>query len=443
MRTRARFESRHKNLLLLAIGIGLALLTPWLLHGVNALGWRIQQTDRASDYLNGLCVAIALGLFLTALPFKRNEKKVLLTLWVVKCVLGLVFMLFYEWNYGLDAYYYFEMSQIPLADFSNLGFGRGTQNMVALLWTLEHHVFSTHSYHAQKMILSFVGLAGVFALYRGLRAVSSRVTPGLLLMIGLFPSVLFWSSILGKDPINLFSNCLFIYGVCSYYGKRRPIYLIVIAVALLLAALIRVWLVPVLVLPLVFLQISKIRHLSTKFVLFGGLFFAGTYCIRYLGQALSLENAEAVVSGVNYISKSWNTGGSATDVPELGSIGAVLKFLPIGMFTALFRPLPGEVLNIFGLFAGVENVFLIYLAYRSVKNYSKQTEARDIAILALGFVLLWSTLYAFISPQNLGAAVRFRLQVLPVMLALLLHLAYPPKRPTADIEIQADSSVGR
>jgi hypothetical protein len=49
---------------------------------------------------------------------------------------------------------------------------------------------------------------------------------------------------------------------------------------------------------------------------------------------------------------------------------------------------------------------------------------------AVLLVVIWASLYGPISYQNLGAAVRFRLQVLPVELLILLYLARPRRAST-------------
>ena len=91
------------------------------------------------------------------------------------------------------------------------------------------------------------------------------------------------------------------------------------------------------------------------------------------------------------------------------------------MFTALFRPLPGEVLNPFGWLAGFENAVLLALCGRAVLR-TRFRELRDpIVLWAVSFVIVWAIVYGFASYQNLGTAVRFKLQVLPILLGLLFY----------------------
>jgi hypothetical protein len=49
---------------------------------------------------------------------------------------------------------------------------------------------------------------------------------------------------------------------------------------------------------------------------------------------------------------------------------------------------------------------------------------------AIVLLMVWSGTYAFASSYNLGAAVRFKLQILPLMLLLLLYLARRPEHRT-------------
>ena len=105
-------------------------------------------------------------------------------------------------------------------------------------------------------------------------------------------------------------------------------------------------------------------------------------------------------------------------------MGEMLSFAPIGMFTALFRPLPGEVNNIFGILAGLENGLLLFLIASGIYRARWRAWFDPAVVWALTTLLSWSFVYGFVSAQNLGSAFRFRLQILPVLLSLALYLRY-------------------
>ena len=101
----------------------------------------------------------------------------------------------------------------------------------------------------------------------------------------------------------------------------------------------------------------------------------------------------------------------------------MVAFLPLGIFTTLFRPLPGEVLNAFGFFASLENTVTLSLLWMAVIRTRWQELKEPVVMWAGLFIITWSTIYAFVSSYNLGTASRYRLQILPVMICLLFYLS--------------------
>lgn len=397
---------------------------------IIAWGHYIPQPDMGRDYIAALIWAISIGVSIFIWPIKETDKKFLFRLWFVRSLVTLVFMLFYENNYGLDAYGYFESSlrHFPVEE---IGFGKGTQNMKALCW-LHNQIFPVPSYHALKVTCSLIGLLGVYVSYHTAklffadRPVNNQK---LLYILGFFPSILFWSSILGKDPMVFFGISLYLYGVVAWYQFNNFLYFIPLTLGIIIAMMIRIWLAPILLFPLVVFAWGGIRGLIPRIIFLtvaiGGFLVTLTYFTAYFG----LETGQDVVSTTNQLSRSWSTGGSGQEVPELTSVGKIIAFAPLGIFTALFRPLPGEVMNPFGLLAGLENLGLLFLFWKAVTHKHKQEILkRPLVKWAIVLILTWSTIYGFISFQNLGAGVRFKLQILPIFLILLFYVNSHSKR---------------
>jgi hypothetical membrane protein len=74
------------------------------------------------------------------------------------------------------------------------------------------------------------------------------------------------------------------------------------------------------------------------------------------------------------------------------------------------------------LLAGLENLLLLFLLSLAIIRTRWKDFKNPIILWATLLVLTWATVYSFISSQNLGAAVRFKLQILPILLGLLLYL---------------------
>jgi len=235
--------------LVAALAIGLAVALPPFLSFVVASGANIPAPDLARDYAIGVVWALLLGASILAWPVSRGDRRALLGIWGVKCVVALGLMLPYEANYWtLDAYDYFDFPRNMLYGWQSFGFGMGTDNVMALSWL--HQQLLPASYHALKMSCAMLGLLAVYLFYRAAQLYMGRADRRVLYVLAFVPSSLFWSSILGKDPIVLLGVALYTYGFVAWYRARQLRYVAVLLFGVLLAAAMRLWLAPILLAPL-------------------------------------------------------------------------------------------------------------------------------------------------------------------------------------------------
>ena len=409
------------------ICIAFGSFSPIILSTITAFGHGIPSTDILSDYFTGVFWAFLLGIFIIFSGLELHDKTALLVLWICKCLVTLGAMLVYENAYGLDAYYYFQVASQPFYAWKSITFGQGTEIVCGLAWILVHVFKVGISYHALKVVFSMIGLLGIYFFYLGVSELVGKRVRFNLYLLGLFPSVLFWSSILGKDPLNLFGVGLYFYGICKWYREEKWLYLFLALAGMIVASAMRSWYFVILFLPLLILFWKSWNHvpsfgkgsLFSAFLVVFGVLLASLPMISERFKANDLDQA---ISATNTISHSWGYGGSAvSEIPKFTSLGSMLVFAPYGMFTALFRPLPGEVMNGFGLIAGLENLALIYLLFRfALKSQWNLWIRTRMGTWLITLVLTWSAIYCFISPQNLGSAVRFKLQILPILIAMII-----------------------
>jgi len=185
----------------------------------------------------------------------------------------------------------------------------------------------------------------------------------------------------------------------------------------------RSWMVPIVFFPFVIGAIAKFKNIGVRIVVFCALLAFAYFNFHYVMDNFEFSDFDAAAKGVGNVATSWNDGGSAGYVPVINTPAEALSFMPFGMLTALFRPLPGEVMNPFGLLAGLENLVILFLLWKALRAWRWETWKDHLVVWFGSYVLIWSSVYAFLSPQNLGSAVRFRLQVLPVMLFLFYYIA--------------------
>ncbi len=416
-------------LLLLVLAAAAGLLVPDLLDAIEVVGRNIykltmglERDNAINDYLLGVVYAAGILVTIAFWPVPKGDKGPLMTLWVVRCFVTLVFMLIYEKIYSIDAFAYFSESIFTYPRYE-LNFRDNYSVLVNAAWWVNHYLLPFPSYHAQKVIFSLIGFLGSYVFYRGTVRFLDREEPIVLYVMNLFPSMLFWSSILGKDPVTYFGVCLVLYAVMSILRGWTLGAIAALAAGLGVAWVVRPWLVFILCVPLGMFYIMKIRSRFFKMIAIAALPFILSSATESIMGSLGLHSAEEVVSVTHSVSRSWSRGGAAQEVPEFKTGMDMITFAPVGLFTALFRPLPGEVLNPFAIIAGFENLLLLLLFMRGWKIFGiGNTLSHTFTATMLSFVLAWGLIYGFISYQNLGAAVRFKLQVLPALIGLVLFM---------------------
>jgi membrane associated rhomboid family serine protease len=422
---------RWEQIVLALLFAGTGMLVLQLVDLVPSLGHYIPQDDVAIDYRVGFFWAVALWLSLLFWPIPNTDKRVLLWIWPLKMVVALGAMLLVESHYKEnDSFMYFAMPRRDGFRWLGFVFGEGTSNIVSLSWL--HQQIIPDSYHAMKPSFAMVGLIAIYVLYRASVRFLGREEIRVLYLLALFPSVLFWSSIIGKDPVMLLGISLYIYGVVGIYTHRRPdlrrlAYGVSVAAGVTLASLVRVWLGPILLAPLAVFVLFAMRSLFAKIlvvVMVAGA-FAGT--ISLASDTFNIETREDLVERADYISHtaargSASEGGSSLSVTRFQDFRSMAMFVPVGAFTALFRPLPGELLTPFGLLASFENLGLLALLLRAIKRTRWKDIKQPLILWAITVILVWSVVYGFASTQNLGAGVRWKLQILPLLVGLLCYL---------------------
>ena len=424
MRRGVRFEE--------LIWFGALVGTPALmaLGYVYAGTWAARRfgiLDFAGDYMEGVLVAAALLLAIQFWPVPRAHRRALTVLWLVRIGVTLGAMLPYEGYYGLDANAYYRMGRALSDPWALLAFGQGTDNIRAAVGILSG---LTGSYSAIKVIFAHVGLAAVYVFYRAAILALGRDQLALLYILGLFPSLLFWSSILGKDPPVLLGIAFFCYGAVGLIARHRLRALLWVVLGLLIASSIRIWLGVIFLAPLAMAYVLASRSsVVTKgaFVILATPLFL--FALQSFADRFALSTAEDVVATADVISQGWARGGSAQKLESgFDSLGDMVAFAPIGAFTALFRPLPFEVMNPFGLLAGLENAAVLALLLMGLRRRGLRWLREPVLMWAALTVLTWGVVYGFVSYQNLGSAFRFRAQVVAILVTLVLALAFGHRR---------------
>lgn len=296
------------------------------------------------------------------------------------------------------------------------------------------------------------GMVGLMGSYLFLRAFQVQFPsyrdyqfPAICLF--LFPSLAFWTSLLGKDPWMFFSLGCATYSVSRLTKSFRPRHLLMFIVSVALVYLIRppigVALAAAFFSSLILLLPSRLPRKGPAAILrpVGYLFFSiavvGFLAVlisplrRYIGSPgdtpLVKEFVRFAVEKHVGLSTDPSAGGSSMEVAiREPTLSASFHYLPIGMFSFLFRPLLYEAHNILALAAALDGtLLLILLIWRwrcLLAAIRSGLSSPFVAFCGVAFLLFTAGL-SFES--NLGVIVRHRSMVLPF---LFLLLSISPKR---------------
>lgn len=390
--------------------------------GIN-IGSPMLKTDWICAWIWGATLGICLIFSFRDLETRRN----ILICWSAKLVATLLFMLWYESHYDqLDCYAYFRESLANSPEW-DIQYGNGTEFTLMICWM--HQQIAPGFFHLLKVSFAFVGFIGIIFWWKSFGLLLGERSPKVLLAIGLFPSLLFWPSTIGKEPIILMSFGLYAYGIaCVLKSEGEKIYgYAALTLGIFLAGWIRLWLAPILLTPILMAAFLKSRKNSlvttektaivTATVVF--IFMIGGFVL----DKFSIFSVDDIGGRADEIAQSWAYGGSAREISiNFSSWTDWISFMPMAVFSFLFRPLPGEIPNAFGLISGIENVFIlamclfILLKYKNV--YEKEVFAGSSILTAL--IILYSILYSVVSYQNVGTSVRWRSPIVPAIIFLYI-----------------------
>lgn len=379
-------------------------------------------SDIRADYLGGALWAVFLTLCVFVWGSAVKLQGPLLTVWVIKALVSLGAMLLYDYTYGVDPDGYFLNAATPGFEWQGMQIGLGTKNTQMLAWLHFHWISS--SYHASRLTFGLIGLVGVYLTYRAGVILTGREDRRIFYALALMPSVLFWSTILGKDPVTFFGIAAYTYGVVAWYTLGKARYILWILVGLTIAVYIRMWFAPILLIPIGLLGSISDTGLAKRlaFVSLGVIGIVVSPIVLRNSIGVDLFQQGELLEATDTLSRSFERGGSTQEVPELATFGDIARFAPSGIFTTLFRPLPGEVNNLFGVLAGLENALLVLLAIRAVVRTRLRELRQPLVVWAIMALLIWATVYSVASFQNLGTLSRYKLQIMPLFLGLLLYL---------------------
>ncbi len=324
---------------------------------------------------------------------------------------------------------------------------------VARLYSLSYFLVG-ESLVGQFLLSGMVGLIGSLFFVKAFQSEfpsSSREAKWLASCLFFFPSLAFWTTLIGKDSWMYFCLGAVALSLTLFMREWRVRYLLGLLVSLAFVAMIR----PPVGVPItaavglcILLGLKSALSGKRSTMMLRPIVYACVCAFVIVGFNVVIskmgsyahfqEDADFVDSMVGFAvdyhtGLRQDTGGrSAVKGLELNekSVFAVTSFMPQAMGTFLFRPFLFEAHNAVAFLAAIDSTILIGLVvwrWRNLIEAARLIWSRPlVALSAASFLLLTATL-SF--QTNLGVIVRHRTMVLGFLLVLL---AVPLKRAEAE-----------
>ncbi|MEK7225862.1 MAG: hypothetical protein AAB221_09290, partial [Bacteroidota bacterium] len=284
------------------------------------------------------------------------------------------------------------------------------------------NILSFGNYYINIIFYSFFTLIGPVAIYR----VMTNVLPGkkftILLATFLIPSFLYWTSGIHKEGLIFTGISLVIY--CIYFGLKEKRFgwkrIAGLATGLLLILTLRNFMI-VIIVPAIIAWLLAARRpkyslgiFSSLYLLFIVLFFTA----RYINPRFDFPQA-VVNKQQEFINLK---GGSTIPIRELAPNAiSFLSNTPQAITLSAVRPYPSDVKHILSLAAAIEINALLLLFLLFIFFHKNGIASRSLLHFCLFFSFTVLLAIGF-SVNNLGAIVRYRSIILPLLVIPMITL---------------------
>jgi hypothetical protein len=274
------------------------------------------------------------------------------------------------------------------------------------------------------LIFSWLGFWGLYLFYRAFRiAFPEGDHRRYALLLFFLPSLLFWSSSIGKEAWMTFTLGLFAYGSARLLAHHRgglPIVLLGILGTIMVRP--HVALVAFLALFAAYIvRPPKRPTITSPIAKVGGIIVLVVVGFLVLSQVQNFFGVQKLDSGsVDTVLARTTTqstqGGSEFTVEQVnGPIGFVNATVAV-----VFRPWPFEAHNAMAALASLEGVFLAVMFALSIRRLARLPSmlfrvpyVMFATVFSVGFI------FAFASVGNFGIMVRQRVQLYPFLFVIL------------------------
>jgi len=337
----------------------------------------------------------------------------------------------WQWIFQKGEYF----NEAFLKNFRNEGYFRSEANFMIIRLVVIFSFITAGSYAAICLIFAFIAFTGIWKLYVFFYNQYPHLHKQFAIAILFYPSLVFWSSGIFKDPICVGALGWFTYALAEVLIRRRKImrnFVLAVLFGYLLATIkiyILISYVPFFTLFILLKNLQRIKSNFFKYILTPVFLF---FCVLGFTQILNSYNDElggyavqGLTSSVEKLNDAYESMDGDASAESNFSLGVdfdgtpqgFLKLAPAAVFATFFRPLPWETHKVSQLLACLESLALFLFTIYIFLKAGPFRFLRDIlADPMISYCFLFSILFAvFIgaSTLNFGSLVRYKIPCLP------------------------------
>ncbi len=259
----------------------------------------------------------------------------------------------------------------------------------------------------------------------------------------LLPSALFWSCSLLKEPIAMIGVLSIVYGWYQVtHGRNRSQGLVLMGCGAVTVFAVKGYILPALVVSLAAWQFARKVHEGRGDITFKAghaviIVASSALLVSVTGALLPQFAPEALsdqLAGLQAVGAVVEGGSSFALGRGAGSPGGQAALAPLGLVTALFRPMLFDISAPIVIPSALEMTIFLFaaglaLARRGILASLSELIRRPFLSFCAMFVLVFGTLVG-LGTTNMGTLSRYRMPLTPFFATLLVALiARAPRSP--------------
>jgi hypothetical protein len=306
-------------------------------------------------------------------------------------------------------------------------------------------IFTNKSFLLTTLVTATISFFGAWKCFRTFVTYFPEIKGKLAIGFLFMPSAIFWGSGVMKDTWCFTALCLWVHAVDEIFFKKRNI--VAMSFWLVVSAFLMLWFKPyvfTVVLPCSLLWVSyfravAIRSFIVRFVFLplaiGAMVVLSLVILRNLAGSMDKFAVDGALETIrltqNDLSNERAYGKHRFELGEFdGTWLGLLKQFPVATNAALFRPYLWEAHTPVMVLSGLENLWVLVLAFTALLRAGPLFTLRSITgVPILLMAVMFAVLFAFtvgVTTPNFGALVRFKIPMVPFFISslyIIVHLA--------------------